>query len=78
MFCSDKYSASYARERQGNTCSLVLSDFNQNWNLSTFVSKIRDSFIVGHAVALLGAELCYKPEGRWFDSQLGHCIFQMS
>jgi hypothetical protein len=30
----------------------------------------------GHAVAQLVEALCYKHEGRGFDSRWGHCIFQ--
>jgi hypothetical protein len=32
----------------------------------------------GHAVALLIEALCYKPEGRWFDSRWGYLIFQLT
>jgi hypothetical protein len=32
-------------------------------------------FFWGNAVALLVQALCYKPEGRGFDSRLGHWIF---
>jgi hypothetical protein len=32
----------------------------------------------GHAVALLVEALCYKKEGRGFDSWLGHWIFQLT
>jgi hypothetical protein len=32
---------------------------------------------LGHAIALLVEALCYKPEGRGFDSQC-HWIFQLT
>jgi hypothetical protein len=34
--------------------------------------------ILGHAVAQLVEALCYKPEGRGFDSRSGHWIFQLT
>jgi hypothetical protein len=33
--------------------------------------------LLGHAVAQLVETLCYKPEGREFNSQCGHWIFQL-
>jgi ABC-type enterochelin transport system permease subunit len=33
---------------------------------------------MGHMVAWLVEALCYKPEGRGFDSQRGHWIFQLT
>jgi hypothetical protein len=32
----------------------------------------------GHAIAYLVETLCYKPEGRVFDSWWGHWIFQLT
>jgi hypothetical protein len=37
-----------------------------------------DTEYKGHTAEWLVEALCYKPEGRGFDSQRGHCISQLT
>jgi hypothetical protein len=39
------------------------------WNVQIYINYM-------HAVILLVEALCYKPEGRGFESRWGHWIFQ--
>jgi hypothetical protein len=48
-------------------------EIKNHYYKSKLIIKIRVSIIwVGRAVAYLVQALCYKPEGRGFDSRWGH------
>jgi len=67
--------------------SREINFFFTHWNCATWFSQIRRSFRSkkkdasckeGHAVAHLVDALCYKPEGRGFDSRWCHWNFSLT